>query len=242
MRVAALFAVAAGVGTVPVALAWGAAGHEMVTTIAQIHLYPSADRVDHLPQYRWTGSLHYVEGKDDYPNETYALLGNGGWVNGPVNLLNGIAKTTHILEEWDGRDEEVGSVTNDHSLGRPAHRPVPPHPAEQLHPPPIPETEFNLRGAIYDPYVRRVMWEGIMGRWKGEVQQWLSCPSAFPAAGNGGVLQTVMDMFRRNRNVAGETDDDLICPHAWAKPINAMNCDAHAPRPPPAYWAPVPLT
>ena len=29
---------------------------------------------------------------------------------------------------------------------------------------PFPQIEYNLRGAIYDPYVRRVMWEGIMGR------------------------------------------------------------------------------
>ncbi|KZP17519.1 phospholipase C/P1 nuclease, partial [Athelia psychrophila] len=243
----------------------------------ECHLAPIAawaDRVRRLPQYRWTGSLHYVEGKDDYPSETCAFPGNSGWVNGPVNLLNGIVNTTRILEEWDGRAEEVGSVTNEalkflvhfygdlhmplHTAGRArggngikvtfdgrhtnlhslwdglliAQR-LRTLPSNYTLPLLIPEIEFNLRGAIYDPYVRRVMWEGIMGRWKGEVQQWLSCPSpepAFPAAGNGGMLQTVMGMFRRSRNVAGETDDDLICPYAWAKPINAMNCDFIFPK------------
>ncbi|KZP17530.1 phospholipase C/P1 nuclease, partial [Athelia psychrophila] len=226
----------------------------------ECHLAPIAawtDRVCCLPQYRWTGSLHYVEGKDDYPSETCAFPGNSGWVNGPVNLLNGIVNTTRILEEWDGRAEEVGSVMNEalkflvHFYGD-LHMPLRAagrarggngikvmfdgrhtnlHSlwdglliAQRLRtlssnytlPLLIPEIEFNLRGAIYDPYVRRVMWEGIMGRWKGEVQQWLLCPSpepAFPAAGNGGMLQTVMGMFRRNRN-----------------PINVMNCDFIFPK------------
>lgn len=122
-------------------LTWLSVGHEMVATIAQIHLHPSvlpklcailnwtstnpnepechlapiaswADRVRRQPEYRWTGPLHYVEGKDDYPSETCAFPGKNGWLNGPINLLNGIANTTRILEEWDGQEEEIGSPTN----------------------------------------------------------------------------------------------------------------------------------
>lgn len=288
----------------------------MVATIAQIHLHPSvlpklcailnwtntnpnepechlapiaswADRVRRSPGYGWTGPLHYVEGKDDYPSETCAFPGDRGWVNGPVNLLNAIVNVTHTLEEWDGQVEEVGSRTNEalkflvHFYGD-LHMPLHTagrerggngikvtfdgrHTSECL--PLLDESlglipmvdlhslwdslliaqrlrtlprnytlpllnrhvEYNLRGTIYDPYVRRVMWEGIFGMWKDEVQQWLSCPSPeLSAVGNGGMWQTVLSMFKRN--VAAETDDDLICPYAWAKPINAMNCDFIFPK------------
>jgi len=226
--------------------------------------------VRRLPEYRWTGPLHYVEGKDDYPSETCAFPGDRGWVNGPVNLLNGITNVTQILEEWDGQVEEIGSPTNValkflvhfygdlhmplHTAGRArggndikitfdghirnlhslwdsyliaqSLRTIPRNytlPLLNRH------IEFNLRGTIYDPYVRRVMWEGVFGMWKDEIQQWLSCPSPEPSAiGNGGLWQTVLSMFRHN--VAAETDDDLICPYAWAKPINAMNCEFVFPK------------
>jgi len=32
-----------------------------------------------------------------------------------------------------------------------------------------------------------------------------------------------MNMFKKS--VAAETDDDIVCPYAWAKPINQLNCD-----------------
>jgi len=87
---------------------------------------------------------------------------------------------------------------------------------------PFPQIEYNLRGAIYDPYVRRVMWEGIMGRWKNDIQAWVSCPPSDNFS-SGGMWQTVMNMFKKS--VAAETDDDIVCPYAWAKPINQLNCD-----------------
>jgi hypothetical protein len=71
------------------------------------------------------------------------------------------------------------------------------------------------------------MWEGIMGRWKDDVQTWISCP-ALDKTSSGGVWQTVMSIFKMD--IAAETDDDIICPYAWAKPINQMNCDFIFPK------------
>ena len=92
---------------------------------------------------------------------------------------------------------------------------------------PFPQIEYNLRGTIYDPYVRRLMWEGIMGRWKNDIQTWISCPAPDNTS-SGGMWQTVMSLFKKD--VAAETDDDTMCPYAWAKPINKLNCDFIFPK------------
>ncbi|KAJ3544063.1 hypothetical protein NM688_g5785 [Phlebia brevispora] len=93
----------------PTALAWGAAGHEIVATIAQIYLHPStlstvcsllepgsssseayppchlskiaswADQVKREPQYRYTAPLHYVGALGDHPSEMCMFPGSRGW-------------------------------------------------------------------------------------------------------------------------------------------------------------------
>lgn len=84
----------------PTALAWGAAGHEIVATIAEIHLVPSvlaylrsdesrllpayaqghlapvaawADAIRGIPEFRgWSGPLHYTGWEGDHPPELCA--------------------------------------------------------------------------------------------------------------------------------------------------------------------------
>jgi len=41
--------------------------------------------------------------------------------------------------------------------------------------------ESALQGAIYDSYVRFIVWEGILGWWKDEYLTWPSCPPASSA-------------------------------------------------------------
>ena len=92
------------------AFAWGAAGHEMVATIAQLHLHPDvlpilcdildtssssaaagvpchpatiaswADRIKGQPEYRYTSALHYVNARDDHPPDSCAFPGAHGWM------------------------------------------------------------------------------------------------------------------------------------------------------------------
>ena len=63
-----------------------------------------------------------------------------------------------------------------------------------------------------------------MSRWKDEAHSWLACPSIDNNRSSGGVWQAVMNMFS-GRDAALETDDDTLCPYAWAKPIEEMNCE-----------------
>jgi len=42
---------------------------------------------------------------------------------------------------------------------------------------PSKQIESQLLGAIFDPYVRFIIWEGIRTWWKPSLEQWLECPS-----------------------------------------------------------------
>lgn len=89
--------------------------------------------------------------------------------------------------------------------------------------------EAQLRGTIYDPYIRRIMWDGIglgsysdiPGRWEDELEHWLACPAvpAQPEGFFGRAAQFVLG------SKAVATDDELVCPHAWSQPIHELNCD-----------------
>ncbi|KAJ7782486.1 phospholipase C/P1 nuclease [Mycena maculata] len=109
------------------AVAWGAAGHEIAATIAQIHLHPSvmptmcavlnytsinpnepqchlappstwADRLRF--RMRWSAPLHYIGSKDDYPSQTCAFPGAHGWEGKQGgNVLGAIRNATNILED-----------------------------------------------------------------------------------------------------------------------------------------------
>ena len=84
------------------------------------------------------------------------------------------------------------------------------------------------RDTIYDPYVRRVLWEGlgvgsVPGRFEPVVQDWLSCPAKDaqgPSLWN--TLQTTLGV----RRVADEDrwDDDVLCPFAWGKELHELLC------------------
>ena len=108
---------------------------------------------------------------------------------------------------------------------------------------PAPALESSLRGAIYDPYVRRIYWEGLgadqqSGRWGSEADSWLTCPPApsfefvpmqlelEPQPQE--VLVGAATAPRRKPRVASgppaTSDSDTLCPYAWAAPIQALNC------------------
>ncbi|KAL0958049.1 hypothetical protein HGRIS_000226 [Hohenbuehelia grisea] len=301
----------------PTTLAWGAAGHEIVATIAQMHLHPSvlprlctllnytsndpsqpqchlapiatwADRIRF--RMRWSAGLHYIGALDDHPRSTCSYPGERGWAGKRGgNVLGGIGNTTSILKEWvedaqavgdyyddkanealkflvhflgdmhmplhlTGRDRGGNSdkvlfsnrVTNLHSvwdslLIAKALRTVPPKYSRPL---PSRKIEYNLRGTIYDAYVRRIMWEGILGRWRDDVDDWLSCPvpqedaslglklserifsawSQFSGFNPVSAWRVLFHTPATEEGAAAEFDDAYLCPYSWSKPIHALNC------------------
>jgi hypothetical protein len=291
--------------TLPRALAWGAAGHEMVATIAQSHLNPKVlDAVCSIlasdgdsgvrgdaPCYlasvatwadkernhmRWSAPLHYVGSTGDHPPDNCLFPGTDGWEGKPLgNVLDAIHNVTSILSDFvsgsganavapgqaqealkflihfmgdmhqplhlTGRDRGANGVkvvfgrrhTNLHSLWdtyliAKQLRSVPRNYSQPL---PVPALESCLRGAIYDPYVRRLIWEGVgvgqgKGLWESEIDSWFSCPSSLSQSRP----QLVLAAPRRPRPPRGgegppqTSDSDTLCPYAWAAPVHKLNC------------------
>ncbi|KAG1819347.1 phospholipase C/P1 nuclease domain-containing protein [Suillus variegatus] len=309
-RVSLILAAASTI--IPSVSAWGAVGHEIIATVAQMHLHPSvmpilcdilnykgnchlapvaawADRIRGLPQYRWTGPLHYIGATDDYPSETCAFPGERGWEGRRnINVLSGIRNTTNTLESYMGlrkagltteNDEDAAQValkflihfvgdmhmplhltgrdrggngikvsfdsrvTNLHSLwdGLLIAKRIRTIPSNYTRPLPLPDVESQLRGTIYDPYIRRVVWEGITGKYEDELDSWLTCP-AEPSVQP---LQTHWEQWlswtfgrRIGSWIVGShltdgglnTDDETLCPYHWATPIHALNCQIVFPK------------
>ncbi|KAJ2926795.1 hypothetical protein H1R20_g10312, partial [Candolleomyces eurysporus] len=112
---------------------------------------------------------------------------------------------------------------------------------------PIPsqQIELALRRAIYDPFIRRVMWEGVESKWINDIDAWLSCPAvpttpapeaqsesvfsvvsrAFsnPLALPGTFVNIVSSALRENVDIL--PDGPLVCPYAWSAPLHKLNCE-----------------
>ncbi|EIM81917.1 phospholipase C/P1 nuclease [Stereum hirsutum FP-91666 SS1] len=328
-KLSGLTAIAA-VSSLPGALAWGAAGHEIVATIAQMHLYPPvlpiicsilnpddihslvnsssdsiptptstapchlatvaawADTVRRQRGYGWSGTLHYINALDDHPSETCKFPGERGWAGRDGhNVLGAIRNVTDLLQEFKrglvgalGRVDDaeemlkflihfVGDmhqplhlsgrerggngvkvhwdnrVTNLHSLwdGLLIAKALRSIPSNYTRPLPVPGIEANLRDTIYDPFIRKIMWEGlgvgppseVRGRWEFEAEEWTECPE-FPEFGTTtSWMQTVMGYMwptwtwvtgqNERKKVELGWDDNVLCPYAWAQPLHQLNCD-----------------
>jgi len=101
-----------------------------------------------------------------------------------------------------------------------------------------------LKGKHYDPYIRRIMFEGVLGAWKNEVDTWLGCgplpghASSFGGSSLIGLWQTIYTATTRaiqsvttaRDGVDINPDGPVVCPYFWAKPIHKLNCDIVWPK------------
>ncbi|KAH8116171.1 phospholipase C/P1 nuclease [Phellopilus nigrolimitatus] len=275
--------------SVPTVVAWGAAGHEIVATIAQIHLHPSTveQLCDVLPQYadchlapvaawadkvrmhmRWSGTLHYVNGIGDHPSQ-HCVFGDEGWAGSPGhNVLGAVRNTTMWLEQGNPGAEEAlkflihfmgdlhqplhltgrdkggngvkvkfdNRVTNLHTVwdSRLIAKSLRTVPQNYTLPLPSRRIESALRGTIYDPYVRQIMHEGVLGRFAPLIDSWTSCPPVegstarpYPPAWKPQQfpLGARIGSARTPPRGLPPTDDGVVCPYAWAEPLHALNCE-----------------
>ncbi|PPR01985.1 hypothetical protein CVT24_011112 [Panaeolus cyanescens] len=120
-------------------------------------------------------------------------------------------------------------------------------PGNYSRPLPYPQVERALRGTIYDPYIRRILWEGILNPWAEEVKTWYTCPeptsstTLFNALSSAGTpaWQQVMNgishlydaIFRYvPTGVEILPDGPVVCPYHWSKPAHQLNCDIVWPK------------
>jgi hypothetical protein len=78
------------------------------------------------------------------------------------------------------------------------------------------DVEQHLHGDKYDSLIRKTLVGGINKTWAQEFPSWVQCPST-----SGLDDQTVLQPSWN----PSETDDETICPWAWANPIHKITCD-----------------
>ena len=97
-------------------------------------------------------------------------------------------------------------------------------PSNYTNPIPNHEMEKHLQGAIYDPLIRKIVIDGIGGKWRDEVNSWLECP--------GQQDPEPLSLWQQTKQLVvggtwkpSDTDDEIVCPYHWATPIHEMNCE-----------------
>lgn len=119
-------------------------------------------------------------------------------------------------------------------------------PRNYSRPLPYPKIEGALRGTIYDSYIRRIMWEGLLNPWAGNASHWLSCaaptdkPDSDSVTTNSGLLGAWQSAFQATtklvqtlimkEGVEITPDGPVVCPHYWAQPLHQLNCEIVWPK------------
>ncbi|KAJ7140513.1 phospholipase C/P1 nuclease domain-containing protein [Mycena crocata] len=160
-----------------------------------------------------------------------------------IHFMGDMHMPLHLTgRDRGGNSDKVlfsGRQTNLHSLwdGLLIAKALRSVPRKYSHPLPSAKIEYALRGTIYDSYVRMIMWEGVMGKWENQIPEWLTCPAparsrtlSFPSSFSAFWQQALFIWHRVTAGVMDDTDDDLICPYAWATPIHALNCEIVWPK------------
>lgn len=111
-------------------------------------------------------------------------------------------------------------------------------PHNYTRPLPSPQVEAALRGAIYDPYIRSIVWEGLVHTWKDDLEEWITCPTLDARDPISSADQLPLGFSPANAvgHDVRRWDDEFVCPYHWAKPTAALNCKVTFP--PELDWPP----
>ena len=88
---------------------------------------------------------------------------------------------------------------------------------------PARQIEDNLRGAIYDPYIRLILWEGVRKWWRSSLPAWLTCSPALDQRSSQQIL-LAGDM------ATGDRTQEVVCPEEWAQATHKITCDTVFPK------------
>jgi len=123
---------------------------------------------------------------------------------------------------WAGRISNLHSVWDGLILAKAIRN----TPQKYNHPLPDQDIESHLKGAIYDPFIRKVVWEGLGNKWVDEVESWIQCPAVpEPREVQVSFWDQTKQLFLGGSVKGVVIDDEVVCPYHWSKTIHQMNCD-----------------
>ncbi|KAH9168278.1 S1/P1 nuclease-domain-containing protein [Lactarius sanguifluus] len=109
-----------------------------------------------------------------------------GDMHQPLHLTGRDRGANGVKVSFDGRNTNLHSESVwDTSLIAKYLQTIP---RNYTRPLPVPALELSFCGAIYNPYICRIVWEGLSigrstGRWESEADSWLACPASSSNSG-----------------------------------------------------------
>ncbi|KAG8681058.1 hypothetical protein FRC09_017782 [Ceratobasidium sp. 395] len=125
------------------------------------------------------------------------------------------SKHTNLHAVWDGdlirhRIRTLNNYTT----------PLPTAPTLPLPPPTLAwnrRIESALQGSSYDPLVRWIVSEGVLGWWADDVEEWTQCDQL--------ALQGAVEQVAIRRPPFDDPSDLPVCPYHWSKASQQLLCD-----------------
>jgi len=129
---------------------------------------------------------------------------------------------------WEGRRMSLHSVWDGYMIAK-AIRQTPYNYTRHL-PGGFEQVEKSLNGAIYDSFVRKIIWEGVEQKWVEDLDEWTACPAVAEETVWWSTLGQFFLPGQITKRTVPTTDTEFICPYHWAKPIHALNCELIWPK------------
>ncbi|KAN0085705.1 hypothetical protein V8E55_006839 [Tylopilus felleus] len=123
-------------------------------------------------------------------------------------------------------------------MGLASHLGTPPHTSQKLYLPfPAPDVESYVRDTIYDPYIRRIVLESFLGKWKDKLDDATSCSSVLRSRARWRAAKAKLNAHPLLVGEEGpgyvqgwrNVDNDHLCPHAWARSKSTIMTERSCP-------------
>ncbi|GAA5846634.1 hypothetical protein JCM3766R1_005792 [Sporobolomyces carnicolor] len=147
----------------------------------------------------------------------------------PMHLTNRERGGNGDPIRWEGRRANLHGLWDNLLLARKLREQT-----NYTRPLPSRQIESALTGAIYDPLIRLLLWEGVRNWWRTSLPAWLGCPttpsgiSNLPAFATAGQQTVLADSASAQQ--AGESGlGSVVCPVHWASGTHQVTCSLAFP-------------
>ncbi|GAA5986330.1 hypothetical protein JCM5350_002983 [Sporobolomyces pararoseus] len=140
----------------------------------------------------------------------------------PMHLTNRERGGNGDPIRWEGRRANLHGLWDNLLLARKLREQT-----NYTRPLPSRQIESALTGAIYDPLIRLLLWEGVRSWWRTSLPSWLACPSLSEADTSISTLtsdQTILGVNTGTRESQEADLSSIVCPVHWASGTHQVTC------------------
>ncbi|GAA6009126.1 hypothetical protein JCM11491_005760 [Sporobolomyces phaffii] len=150
----------------------------------------------------------------------------------PMHLTNRERGGNGDPVRWEGRRANLHGLWDNLLLARKLREQT-----NYTRPLPSRQIESALTGAIYDPLIRLLLWEGVRTWWRTSLPEWLACPEQTAQSSTTrtrlGRGPDQLTFSSAARSVGGRREESrlesIVCPVHWAAGTHRVTCELAFP-------------